>query len=90
MINSRKYLIVFLTVGLGILAACGDSSVESSAKSSNNSSTQNDDSDISNKDETASEERKTENSSGVNDKNQKVVKKILQIKHPQVMKMVSH
>lgn len=70
MINSRKYLIVFLSIGLGILTACGDSSVESSAKSSNNSSTENAEGDLSNKDETATEESKTETSSGDNDKNQ--------------------
>ncbi|WP_078434075.1 lysozyme inhibitor LprI family protein [Metabacillus halosaccharovorans] len=57
MISSRIYLIVSITVGLGLLTACGESSVESNAKSSNNNSALNADSDLTNKDE-----RKTENS----------------------------
>jgi len=57
MISSRKYLIIIITVGLGLLTACGESSVESNAKSSNNNSALNADSDLTNKDE-----RKTENS----------------------------
>ncbi|WP_226526871.1 lysozyme inhibitor LprI family protein [Metabacillus niabensis] len=66
MSSSRKYLIVFISVGLGFLTACGESSVESNAKSSNNNSALNTDSDLTNKDE-----RKTVNSFGEkNGKNQ--------------------
>lgn len=74
--NNRKLLMVMLTGVLVLLAACGDSSEGSNAKSNNksadnsNSSTQNTNGDSANKDSKGIDENKTENASEGTDNTQ--------------------
>ncbi|MDM5227387.1 DUF1311 domain-containing protein [Cytobacillus sp. NJ13] len=69
--NNMKFLAVLLTVGLsGVMAACGNSSEESSSLPASNSSAQNEDGGSIDKGFTDSEGSEAENSSGSSDNTQ--------------------
>lgn len=69
--KNKKFLTALVTVALsGVLAACGDSSEESSSQPTSNSSAQNEDGGSTDRDSADSEENEAENSSGSSENTQ--------------------
>ncbi|MFD5850048.1 lysozyme inhibitor LprI family protein [Cytobacillus pseudoceanisediminis] len=69
--KNKKFLTVLLTVALsGVLAACGDSSEESSSQQDSNSSALNEDGGSTDRDSADSEENEAENSTGSSENTQ--------------------